>query len=258
VLAVLRDRGIPAPALEDLRRGLERADEQRLDQLRTLIQRLHSGADQGSDMDDAATWVSELGHAEPPRTRSASLPAANDSAPAAGAPPRIDAGRKWEPSHHVYAAKAALTVEPTTIQAVEAAREAPVHTLMIEMAEATRKNAYDWERKISFRLTKRELPLFTAWLFGWCPHAEFAGHGSANNKVLLLEDQGANLFIRLKQGRRLLAMPIGGEELADIAALAVKAMQGNAPHLESQTVLQIAKRCGALYARAVGSAPTGA
>lgn len=158
-------------------------------------------------------------------------------------------------AHHVYGVKAAICFEPTTISATDPEREEPFHTLMIEMAEAQSRKRFDWERKISIRLTRRELPLFAAWLLGWCPALEFSGHGQGNDKVLHLEDQASHLFVRLRQGRRLLAAQIGGEEVAAIGCMVMKALHLNAPYMDSQAHLHLVKRAGAMYARSTGSVP---
>ncbi len=244
---------MPVPDIHQLRAGIAGADEQRQENLRARVHRLQQGTDQADDMSTIASWVASLTDVRAIAPAGRSDTAMNDPTPSPSPVVPRDNSRKWEPSHHVYGSKAALCFEPTVIEAVPQAREEPFHTLMVEMAEAARKNSYDWERKISFRLTKRELPLFTAWLFGWCPRLELSGHGAANNKTLMLEDQTSNLFVRLKQGRRVLATPVGGEEVAAIASLALKAMHLNAPHLDSQTLLQVVKRCGGMYYRSVAA-----
>ncbi|MDO8280958.1 MAG: hypothetical protein Q7T63_22925 [Burkholderiaceae bacterium] len=254
VQTVLRTRGIPAPPVQLLGAAIATLHGEQSQQLRERVQRLHNATERGDDMTVVADWVRTIREAPAqPDMTPAKIASEPCPRPSSAAPQRPVAERHWDPSHRVYGSKAAATFEPTVIPAVDAARELPFHTLMVEMAPAETRSRYDWERKIIFRLTSRELPLVVAWLFGWCGNLEFGGHGEANDKALILEDQKSHLFMKMKQGRRLLALQIGGEEVPALAALALKAMHLNAPWMDTQTQLQVAKRAGSLYALSVAS-----
>ncbi len=254
VQTVLRDRGLPVPTVKQLESAMAQLPDDSAEKLRERIQRLHKASETSDEMTSIADWargVQVLTVTPAPAANEPSAPREAHSAKSNS--PKTAGQERWEPSHHVYGTKAAATFEPTVIEAVHEVREAPFHTLMVEMAQAETKGRYDWERKIVFRLTRRELPLFVAWLFGWCSNLEFGAHGQANDKALILEDQQTHLFMKLKQGRRLLAVQIGGEEIAAVSAMALKAMHMNEPWIDSQTLLQIAKRAGSLYARSVAA-----
>lgn len=263
VQTVLRERGVPVPTVKQLETALGQLDGAGTDLLRERIQRLHKASEKPNEMAILADWVSTIKTAPPvqsPAQAPVPVTAApvergvqDTSSPNPARPKRTETEPRRDPSHHVYGSKAAATFEPTVIEAGDPARELPFHTLMIEMAPADTKSRYDWEKKIIFRLTRRELPLVVAWLFGWCQNLEFGGHGQSNDKALFLEDQQSHLFMKLKQGRRLWGVQIGGEEIPALAAMALKAMDLNSPWMDSQTQLQVAKRAGSMYALSVAS-----
>lgn len=238
ILGVLRDRGMPSAALPQIERGVAALNGDARESMRAAVSRLHQGVDSAQDMQQVADWVASLESTAVDVP--AQLPAAND--------PRTSEGNvpSWERGHHVYGAKAALAVEQTVIEA-KSERDRSFSTLMVEGALARGDGqTYDWSRKISFRLTRRELPLFTAIAFGWCPRIEFQGHGTANNKRLVIEDQGTNLFVKLSEGKRTIAVQIGADEITPVASLALGAMHRNEPEFDTQSHLQLAKRAGAM------------
>lgn len=265
VMATLKERGLPVPDLGSLSAGIADLEEGDLELLRSRVQRVARGTEQADDMATLADWSRTM------IERQAKTASAEEKAPAAGENEVVGASnstqaaagegevaiRVYEKSHHVFGSKGALCFEPTEIRGerVGAADEV-YHTLQIEMATAISRQRFDWAHKIVFRLTRRELPLFVAALFGWCPQLEFGNHGSANDKFLEVRDQVAegSIFVKLKQGKRVIAVPLGGEELFAVASMALKVLGHNAPYLDSQTLLQMVKRAGTMYAKSVGAA----
>lgn len=255
LMTVARERGLPGLEVRQVEAALRKLGPTELELLREQVQRLHRGTESGDDMTALSKWLDRARAEEPPADRQRE--AANEESRQRHTPKVSPAAppERWGMAHHVYGTKAGICFEPTTISPADPEREEPFHTLMIEMAEAQSRKRFDWERKISLRLTRRELPLFAAWLLGWCPALEFSGHGQGNDKVLHLEDQSSHLFVRLRQGRRVLAAQIGGEELAAIGSMVLKALHLNAPYMDSQAHLHLVRRAGTMYARSTGSDP---
>lgn len=266
VMATMKERGLPVPDLRTLSTGIADLQGDDMDLLRSRVQRVARGSEVNDDMASLAEWSRTMIAQQQAR------PVSADDGVRAGSE-REDVGRTnpgaqassngaivqrdYEKSHHVFGSKGALCFEPTEIRNERAgAADDVYHTLQLEMATAISRQRYDWSRKIAFRLTRRELPLFVAGLFGWCPQLEFSNHGSENDKFLEVRDQPAegSIFIKLKQGKRVIAVPVGGEEVFAVASMALKVLGRNAPHVDSQTILQMVKRAGSMYAKSVGVA----
>ena len=134
-------------------------------------------------------------------------------------------------SRHVYGAKAALCFEPDETRF-------GIHTVCIEAADAGAPKQYDWGNKIRVQLTRDELPVVTAVLFGWLPRCEYKNHGEDNSKGFSLEDQGDKLFMRVfARGRQMKAVPIPPEDAFYLAQLFLDRMKKNAPGLSGGEIL---------------------
>lgn len=263
VVFTLRGRGYPTPELDQVKRAISSLSEEEADALRDRITKLASGTEESGDSTWLVDWanglknesdlgidaavatpqVEEVG-ARPSRTKDAS----KEPTP----------GRDYDKSHHVFSTKGALCVEPVEIITERVGKASEVyHSLQIEMASAMSQRRFDWERKIIFRLTRRELPLFTAGLFGWCRAIAFGNHGPNKDKYLDMVDQvgEGSIYIRLKQGKRVIGVPIGGDEVFEIMAMAMKALGKNAPFIDSQGLLQMVRRAGAMHSTGVGVKP---
>lgn len=143
----------------------------------------------------------------------------------AGGEGRARAGR------HVYCAKAALCFEPDETRF-------GIHTVCIEAADATGPKQYDWGNKIRVQLTRDELPVTMAVLFGWLPRCEYKNHGEDNSKGFSLEDQGDKLFMRVfARGRQVKAVPIPPEDAFYLAQLFLGQLKKNAPGLSGGEIL---------------------
>lgn len=147
--------------------------------------------------------------------------------------PSSDANADGRPrlSRHVYGAKAALCFEPDETRF-------GIHTVCIEAADANAPKQYDWGNKIRLQLTRDELPVTTAVLFGWLPRCEYKNHGEDNSKGFSLEDQGDKLFMRVfARGRQVKAVPIPPEDAFYLAQLFLGQMKKNAPGLSGGEIL---------------------
>ncbi|MDY0269939.1 hypothetical protein [Trichloromonas sp.] len=134
-------------------------------------------------------------------------------------------------TRHVYGAKAALCFEPDETRF-------GIHTICIEAADATGPRQYDWGKKIRVQLTRDEVPIATAVLFGWLPRCEYRNHGEDNSKGFSLEDQGDKLFMRVfARGRQVKAVPIPPEDAFYLAQLFLGQMKKNAPGLSGGEIL---------------------
>jgi len=88
------------------------------------------------------------------------------------------------------------------------------------------------------QLTRDELPVVTAVLFGWLPRCEYKNHGEDNSKGFSLEDQGDKLFMRVfARGRQMKAVPIPPEDAFYLAQLFLDRMKKNAPGLSGGEIL---------------------
>jgi hypothetical protein len=154
-------------------------------------------------------------------------------------------------SHHVFGSKAALCIEPALIDDAVTHPGTPVfNTLSVEMAPSTGDGHYKWE--VTFRLTKRELSLFVAAMMGWIPSISMSNHGPNKDKTLEISDQGNSLFIKLRQAKRAIAVPVPAEEVFTVATLALKMLVRNSPELDSQTLMLVVKRTAAMHQKTEG------
>jgi hypothetical protein len=262
---ILRDRGIPCPSLPVLDASIKALHDGEREAFRSRISRMQMGVESTDDashvrtfLDGAmrsATWVNA------PTAVSTSVSDNSDEHPPVPAKPLSPATREMSPSelrrfersHHVYAGKGAATFEP-----VEVSPERPGqdtwYSIQIEMAKAISARRYDWDHKIAFRLTLRELPVFASVLLGHSPFLIAGNHGPGNDKFLEMRDQSeeGTIMIVLKQGKRVVAVPIQAEEVFTLGSMAFKALQRNAPHLDSAAISELVERAGRMYSRAIG------
>lgn len=264
VIATLKARGIVAPDLQATIAALSELDASVSAKFRAKIQRLNAGCESNGDMNEIALWsakVREGGHGDQgdsTRTQKPSRCGASDK-------PRIDKVPRttnpadshvkgFEPSVHAYSSSAAICLELVEVRPeLDDARNEAYWTLQIEMAKALSQRKFDWEKKIVFRLTKRELPLFSAVMVGALGSLQFANHGPGGDKKLAIEDQESHLYFDMRQGKKGIAMQVGGDEIFHLASLSMKALGRNSPHLDAQTVMALVKRAGAMYGAATAA-----
>lgn len=153
-------------------------------------------------------------------------------------------------SIHIYGTAASLCVEPTVYggSSGPTVNEPVSHTLTLEIAPA-RPNGrgYDWGRKIQFRLTRRELPMFCAALLGHVDSWFTDGHGPAKNKRLDVINQPGRVFIKLRQDRVALAVPVTCEDVFELASKALTSLGRNQPALDSNVIGGLIRRSAHLY-----------
>lgn len=282
VLHTLVHRGLPSIGVEALQFGLKTFTAEQSKTFRAKILRLQNGAEQGSDMDAVADWARTTksafteAYAVPipvavdPENALASEEHPDADAPGVYERPVIATEVAADPerikrlhpenltrvrdSHHVYGAKAALCIEPALIEDIGLDQRTPAfHTLSIEMAPSSGDRHYNWDNKIVFRLTKREMPLFVSVMMGWISiPVRMANHGNDRDKTLEITDQGGGIFVKLRQARRVLAIPMPAEEVFAVCTLALTTLARNTPLLDTQTLVLVTRRAAAMYNKQEG------
>lgn len=259
---VLRDRGLPCPEIGKIELLLRSSGPVEREVLRGQVQRLHMASESVQDVEAVRLWIAQANSmADQPEPVSREgieqqgesskihivLPASERRAPT-----QVEQ-KKFERSHHVYASAGAACFEPVEIPSDNSEHDV-THSIQIEMAKAISLRRYDWDHKIIFRLTLRELPVFAAVLLGYADFLRCGNHGPSKDKFLEVREQAeqGTVFIKLKQGKRLVAVPISAEEVFAIGAMVLKVLQRNAPHLDSQTILRLVQRSGHMYSKSVG------
>jgi hypothetical protein len=154
-------------------------------------------------------------------------------------------------SIHIYGTAASLCIEPTTYgggATGQAVQEPISHTLTLEIAPArAHGKGYDWHKKIQFRLTRRELPMFCAVLMGYTESWFTDGHGPANNKRLDVVNQPGRVFIKLRQDRLALAVPVTCDDLFEVMGKAIEALRRNHPSLDPTLIAGLTRRTAQLF-----------
>jgi hypothetical protein len=73
------------------------------------------------------------------------------------------------------------------------------------------------------------------------------------NKFLTVKCQDdGSVYFQLKMRNRVIGVPVGAEEMFDLLSEVLLAIGKNAPHVDSQTVVQMIKRAGVMYHMATG------
>jgi len=125
---------------------------------------------------------------------------------------------------HIYGAKAALALEPTTSRSGALA-------LTVDAAVGT-LGKYDWRNKIIVQLAKDEMYLLYAVLRGFLVRFEANAHGQSNDKSFSIENQGSKFFVKVVQkGRSIVAIPVELPDALALASMLVKSIVAAEPHL---------------------------
>lgn len=147
---------------------------------------------------------------------------------------------------HVYAGKAAMKVELDVLRAQE--HEPVRYTVQLEMAPAKNVRSYDWQSKIAFQFTRKELPLLGAMLLGYAGETfVLTNHGPDHDKRLEIHQQGNSLFVKLRQGAKTLALPVDAADVYAWMAIVMTALKKNHEVLDSGVFLEMLKRTGTMY-----------
>lgn len=226
---VLRQRGIPAPAPEVIRSSIEQATPDQRHLILNLSKRVEAGSEGLDDIDRLRALISvpttttdrNSGHA------ASGAPNANEGRPK----PSTYAEEKLKrPKHHIYSAKAALTVEVDRLREHDELGNER-WTLMLEAAQAKAARQYDWEHKIAFQFMRRELPLLAAALLGLISRLELRNHGQSADKSVLIEDQGDKVFVKVGQGSRIIPVPVVSADVHAWLELVMLVIKKNAPEV---------------------------
>ena len=162
--------------------------------------------------------------------------------------PNMQVGNQ-KANKHVYGSKGALCFEPDETRA-------GVHTICMDAADSTGPKQYNWGGKIRLQLTRDELLMVTADLFGFLPKCEGKNHGEDNSKGFSLEDQGDKLFMRVfAKGRNIKAVPIFPEDAFYVAQLFLGQMKKNASWLSANEILLTLQRVHASRRGTSGAPP---
>lgn len=251
VMYTLRERGLPVPGEDECRTTIRTQSSEENGRLTAVVQKLAKGSETDDDSTYIHNWIARAKSAtrKPPQVAPGAeegvLSSKFEFVSATSSKPR-----EFEPSHHVYGSKGALCIEPVEARLMrEGQADEVFHTLQIEAAKSNLDGRYDWNHKLVFRLTRRELPLFVGATMGFCAGLEFGNHGPASDKLLSAREQpeSGSLYVRLKQGARSIGVPIGGEEIFEVAAMGLKMLSRNAPHLDSQTLLHLVRRASSMH-----------
>jgi hypothetical protein len=255
LLTQLKERGLPLRTLEEIEIALNKLDHADREKLRAAVSKLTRGSESAAEMQWIADWVGNVPRAadEPMRPSHEFRAKAKPSAPEGRTPASAATAVREHPlewSHHVYGARAAMCVEVTAVPGEQPGGRGSFKTVQLDFAASKGDGRFDWSRKLVFRLSKRELPIFAAVLTGWVQKVEFKGHGEDNKKSLTVEDQGGNLYFRIRQGNANLAVPCSAEDIVDLCSRALFAVSENAPGLDSLTISALVKRAGQMHATA--------
>jgi len=182
-----------------------------------------------------------------PQAAKADIPRANRSGAADAA---ADLAAQGVRKHYAFGSKSALMFELDTVQGQEDDRRR--HTLRVEAAKKLpgTDGKVDWDNKIIFQFTRKELALVAGGLLGLLPNLKFEGHGKDNDKWCEMQVQPGKLFVKVAQGARVIAVPIEGSDLYEIAVLGQRALVLNDPDLPASTLLETLKMTSALIATA--------
>ena len=251
---VLKQRGIPSPGLERIQAFLAASDRDTRELLFRALLRVERGTESPTE------WDSVL-HAM--RGAKVLEPVASERVqPAAEAQERVGplvanehermqsractldkAGR---PKHRIYGLRAALTVEMDDLRTKDEGGET-LPTVILEAAQALGNRTYDWTNKIAFQFMRRELPLLACSLLGLLDKPlELGNHGQEANKFFVITDQGERLFVQVRQGSRLLAVPVGAADVHAWLNLVMLALARHSPAMGDAMQLAALQRVASM------------
>jgi len=261
---ILKARGVRTPPLDKIEayaRGLtpeqdaevkerlwriERGTEHP-DDIPALLEAIRGTPDKAAAHLASEAPVPEKGAQTPASGRATRRPAAPAAPEAATTGERADLA--WLRSHgaHVWASSAALKFELTPLRRGEDEDAPQQYTVQIEGAKK-REGRADWEHKVIFQLTLRELPLFAAFLLGYAGQKmSLHNHGPNADKSLSLEDQGNRFFCRLAEAGSIVPVPIDPLDAFRCAEIALAALHLNRPTCPPEMQLALLRRLGAMH-----------
>ena len=266
---VLTDRGVKAPSDAACAAFVKSLDPAGLEQARDFLNAVTKGVESTEGMtaflasinaahrEPAPVSAEALaGRAMPPPVRNArpAPPATPVKRKPPGAADSAERAALRDQGMHIYAGKAAMKIELDMLRAAEG--DPSRLTVQIELAPAVAPRSFDWDQKIPFQFTRRELPLLGAMLMGYAGESlVLTNHGPDHDKRLELHQQGNVLYVKLRQGIKTLAMPVEAADLFGWVAITVAALKNHHQALDSGALFEILKRTGAMHAAASTSKP---
>lgn len=258
VLRATAMRGLPKATREQVLKSLASMPGDQRIAFAERIRRLTGGLEDHTDMSVVSEWLRGAASADPDcEGQGLGDGGSSETQPSAAVltlataarKETLHADREFAKAIHVYGSSGALALEPTVIDSPHGPA-AQVHTVVIEGVAALERGQYPWDRKIIFRLTARELPIFAAVLMGKAQRLNCAHHGSNRDKSLSVVDQGASVFVRMEQpGHRPVAVPIPASEMLPVCALVLGQVCKNMPLVPGQLVIELLGRIGDMHNR---------
>ncbi len=244
VAQVLRDRGVPALSVPQVTAYIGTLDPAAIAATELLVRAIQHGTEEPRHLQEFVEAVRNCTLAQ------STAPAAQKVVPIRKR--AVDTQEAQLADHelnllranglHVYATKAAMKVELSLASRSAGARR---YTVSLELARAAGERSYDWQNKLTFQFTLQELPLITALLFGHLRGPLTLGnHGQEFDKFLEVTDQNRHLFVKLRQGSVIRAVPVGPGDMHAWASICMTALRLNSPALDGSAHLQLLARVG--------------
>lgn len=235
---VLGQRGIPSPGLPAIEKSIAAADNGTRREILGLASRVEGGTEAAHEIDQLLSLIAR-GRMPGGSPQSPVTAPAVDSGKAS---PSTSADRRNRPKHHIYGAKGALTIEMDYLRQPDADGGLR-QTVSLEAAVSKGPKIYDWEHKIVFQFMRRELPLLACALLGWLKRPlELKNHGQQANKSVSIEDQAGKVFAKVREGARVIAVPVGPPDLHAWLELVIQVMSANAPAVGEAMQLAMLRR----------------
>lgn len=252
---VLRDRGIAGADLAQIEAyvgGLNNSERRHLFE---VIKRIELGVEQPGHIDTLLQDINSVQLKQAPTTSEKAAASSSvvktggrSSKPDARHPSKDPAPWYRGEGFHAYASGCSMKAELDELQGDE--QVAKRYTVLLEIAPAlpgSDARGYDWERKIAFQITRRELPVLASFLLGYRQaDLRFTNHGPDRNKTLDMRHQPQGIFIRLTHAKQANAMPIEAHDVYELGVLTLKALQMNSGGLESPAILEMLRKVGSL------------
>lgn len=273
---VLGQRGIPSPGLDQIQACIAGASQEDKLKMYEVVLRMERGTEGGSDWD----WLLATLKRAHPETEPEPVPVPVGKLSNATVPERVrqvktgveragpllaheqaatsievgTGAKARRPKHHIYGSKGALTVELDELRTTGDGGGV-LQTVILEAATATGHRSYDWPRKIAFQFMRRELPLLACALLGMLDKPlELGNHGQDANKFVVITDQGDKLFTQVKQGSRLIAVPVSPSDVHAWTELVMQALVNNSPAMGENIQMAALRRVAAMENRRVDGA----
>lgn len=143
-----------------------------------------------------------------------------------------------------YGMKYALTVSDSQTRPDSKTGKA-YHTVLIELAPASGKQGsrveFDWGKKISQQVMRRELPYFLAFLMGWIDQAEWPFRGEGNNKSLYLLRSESGTWIGASSPQGKYGIRLSPEDTFEINSMCLRQLMRNHMGMSGDTLLQMVR-----------------